>query len=408
MSDNDPAGAGVVAGSAVGVATGAFVLVTLVLGRAEVIADFRTAMPAGRTDLSPEIVFWITAIVGPAFRLAIGTIVGSLVGVVYDWLDSPGALVLFGIVAIVGALDTVTTNVPASQSATVAVVLGSWIIYVPLFLYIHGRNDSRTATAAAGRSDVATRSAGGSFPVDRRPFALLTAVGVLGVLAGAPYVLALQSGGEPIAVAAGFVFTNGLLVTGAVIVGLRAGPAIGFDAPTFDRWKPSLRSQPLLVPATAGALVGVALIALDAWVFAPRVSTAGNVEAPAQWRSWLLVLYGGITEELLLRFGLLTGLVWVATTIFRGNRPDGTDASQSIVWGAIVASAVGFGALHLSAAALTFEMTAAVVVRTLTLNGLAGVVFGWLYWRRGLVGAIAAHLATDLVLNVVAPLALGG
>lgn len=33
-------------------------------------------------------------------------------------------------------------------------------------------------------------------------------------------------------------------------------------------------------------------------------------------------------------------------------------------------------------------------------NGLGGLVFGWLYWKRGLV---AAHFATDVVLYVVAP-----
>ncbi|HXO41236.1 MAG TPA: CPBP family glutamic-type intramembrane protease, partial [Thermoanaerobaculia bacterium] len=34
-------------------------------------------------------------------------------------------------------------------------------------------------------------------------------------------------------------------------------------------------------------------------------------------------------------------------------------------------------------------------LRAFTLDGVAGIVLGWLYWRRGLEAAIAAHLAAD-------------
>jgi membrane protease YdiL (CAAX protease family) len=33
-----------------------------------------------------------------------------------------------------------------------------------------------------------------------------------------------------------------------------------------------------------------------------------------------------------------------------------------------------------------------------------GLVFGWLYWRRGLVAAMLAHFGLDLVLKVFIPL----
>ena len=35
------------------------------------------------------------------------------------------------------------------------------------------------------------------------------------------------------------------------------------------------------------------------------------------------------------------------------------------------------------------------------LNSLAGIAFGWLYWRRGLEAAMIAHFAADLVLHVL-------
>lgn len=37
-------------------------------------------------------------------------------------------------------------------------------------------------------------------------------------------------------------------------------------------------------------------------------------------------------------------------------------------------------------------------------NGAPGVVFGWLYWRRGLYSAMLAHFGLDLVIKVLVPL----
>ena len=50
-------------------------------------------------------------------------------------------------------------------------------------------------------------------------------------------------------------------------------------------------------------------------------------------------------------------------------------------------------------------MDGVVIARTLLLNGIGGVAFGWLYWKRGIEAAMLAHFSTDLVLHVIAPLA---
>jgi hypothetical protein len=38
------------------------------------------------------------------------------------------------------------------------------------------------------------------------------------------------------------------------------------------------------------------------------------------------------------------------------------------------------------------------------LNGLGGLAFGWLYWKRGLESAMMAHFSADIVLHVITPL----
>jgi membrane protease YdiL (CAAX protease family) len=49
------------------------------------------------------------------------------------------------------------------------------------------------------------------------------------------------------------------------------------------------------------------------------------------------------------------------------------------------------------------EITPLVVIRAIILNGIAGVAFGWLYWKMGLESAMLSHFFTDVVLHVILP-----
>jgi hypothetical protein len=37
-------------------------------------------------------------------------------------------------------------------------------------------------------------------------------------------------------------------------------------------------------------------------------------------------------------------------------------------------------------------------------NGVAGVIFGWLFRRLGLIAAMVAHFSADVVLHVIGPM----
>jgi hypothetical protein len=60
-----------------------------------------------------------------------------------------------------------------------------------------------------------------------------------------------------------------------------------------------------------------------------------------------------------------------------------------------------FGLGHLPATANILPLTPLVITRAILLNGVAGVAFGWLYWKRGLESAIVAHFTADIVLHVL-------
>jgi len=200
-----------------------------------------------------------------------------------------------------------------------------------------------------------------------------------------------------------------LLLGAATALGLWLGPKVGLGAPLLyrvvggDREAQSRLRGQLVPSAGLGILVGVGIVMLDLWVFAPRLAagggpTLGDGQPPA-WQGLLASFYGAIPEELLLRLGLMTLLVWVGARLTRTSVP-----GPLVMWTAIAITALVFGVGHLPTTAAMVPLTPLVIARALLLNGVGGIAFGWLYWKRGLVAAMLAHFSADIVLHVVTPL----
>lgn len=195
---------------------------------------------------------------------------------------------------------------------------------------------------------------------------------------------------------------SALLVAVAVWLGVVLAPKIGFRAAAFEAavTAGSIMSalRPQLRPGlVAGVVGGVGLFAMGGSGFpAVLAEMEQQFTVPIMAR----VLYGGVTEELLLRWGLMTVLVWL-TWRFLQHRC-GTPRPL-YVWLAIVVSALLFGAGHLPAAAamLAGELTGYVVLFIVGTNTAFGVLFGYLYWRYGLEASIIAHALAHLMSYVL-------
>jgi membrane protease YdiL (CAAX protease family) len=119
------------------------------------------------------------------------------------------------------------------------------------------------------------------------------------------------------------------------------------------------------------------------------------------------LLYGGITEELLLRWGFMSLLVWLGWRVLQ--RGEGAPR-PAIMWTAIILAAILFGVGHLPALAGIVVLTPLLIFRTILLNALGGLLFGWLFWRRNLETAMVAHAAGHVGFFIVnmAVLVIGG
>jgi hypothetical protein len=207
------------------------------------------------------------------------------------------------------------------------------------------------------------------------------------------------------------VIQPAVLTSVAVILGLWLAPKVGLHSPAAEAFAnqapvwPALKPQ--IVPGiAAGIACGVGIVAV--WIIAKPFMPAEFVTRALGFNKFIphavRILYGGFTEELLLRWGLMTFLVWLAWRIFQ--RGEGQVRGIFVI-GAIVLSAIAFGAGHLPiASALGGGLTLPVVIYVLAANSLFGIVAGFLYWRRGLEAAMLAHMFAHVVLIAAIALAL--
>jgi hypothetical protein len=251
-------------------------------------------------------------------------------------------------------------------------------------------------------------------------FFILLGASTFGAVAVLPYSLALQ--GDTLAqldipmplwlLITLQILQNVILFAIVILFGLLAANRVGLGLPILEaRLQGEAvgeKVKSILLPSILLGVIGsILVIALDSLVFMPMLLTelgekaaSLNQEAmqPAAWKGLLASFYGGIGEEVLLRLGLMSVLVWLGR--FVSKTEDGRP-TLAVLWIANILAAVLFGLGHLPATAALFPITPLVVTRAIVLNSFIGVVAGYLYFKRGLEAAMLSHFSADIVLHVL-------
>jgi membrane protease YdiL (CAAX protease family) len=245
-----------------------------------------------------------------------------------------------------------------------------------------------------------------------KAFRILFAAGLFGVLAILPFAFELvdslpidrASAPElPFAVIVLLALVqNGILLAVVIVFGMRLSHRVGLRMPLVDAWaagEPAPDVKAIVLPGLVlGGAAGVALVTVEVLFFLQHLpaSMLRAFHVPLWKRLLGGVVYGGITEELLMRLFLMSLFAWLLGKWWKASV--GTPAPGAF-WAAIVLVALVFGLGHLPATSLLAPLTPMIVARALVLNGIAGIAFGYLYWRYGLEAAMAGHMSTHLVLQ---------
>jgi hypothetical protein len=174
------------------------------------------------------------------------------------------------------------------------------------------------------------------------------------------------------------------------IIGLGLGtPAnLAFLSPTQ---RPRL-GRTLLASAALGVVMVLVVLGVDHLVFfgdsLRRIRTVGAMPVAVRFGA---VVLSSVSEELIYRLGIST---LVATLAFLALRRRSQRAAQVSVWLGIAVASVLFGFSHVGNAPNAEHP----ILRALTLDGLAAIVLGWLYWYRGLEAALVAHFTADAII----------
>ena len=256
--------------------------------------------------------------------------------------------------------------------------------------------------------------------INWKVFFILWIAAILATLAVLPYALELQAStlttadlpiSLPVLIALQTVQTA-ILFAIMIFIGMLLASRVGLGTPILeaatrgesvaDRVRSILPISILL-----GIMGALLIIALEVWIFQPAMlHELGEAAAalglqnaqPAAWKGFLASFYGGIAEEIQLRLFVMSLLVWLGRFLSRTAEGKPTAA---VFWVAAILAAILFGLGHLPATAALLPLSSLVVTRAIVLNGLLGVAFGWLYWKRGLEAAIVSHFAADIVLHVI-------
>ncbi|WJE55518.1 CPBP family intramembrane metalloprotease (plasmid) [Bacillus cereus] len=109
------------------------------------------------------------------------------------------------------------------------------------------------------------------------------------------------------------------------------------------------------------------------------------------------VIYGGVVEEIMMRLFFMSLTTFILWKLFARSK----EKENIPVWVFVVANIVSsllFAAGHIPTTIVTFGgLNALILIRCFLLNGVPGILFGWLYQKLGLQYAIIAHALAHVI-----------
>lgn len=244
--------------------------------------------------------------------------------------------------------------------------------------------------------------------VDWNIYWLLFMVAEFSLLAALPYGITMSGDALydlamsiPNILAAQFARSTVIFLIG-IFTGLYLGKKVGLKTPVLsslfeDRRLPSDFKSAFKLSVVLGITISLLILILDIFVFArDSEPLLVYLAAPPLWQRLMYSFYVGITEEVVLRFFLMTFIVWVSWKIKKDSEGNATNIG---VWIAIVIVSSVYGLIYLVFSRENMDPATAMSIAVS--NWLAGTCFGWIYWKKGLEYSIVANLVATLMLFVV-------
>lgn len=242
---------------------------------------------------------------------------------------------------------------------------------------------------------------------NKTKYLVLFLLGFVGILSSASLIPQLTSlSSEPLPMSVFWVqvvsvIQSSLLLLMMVLVGAIFAKRVNLSTPIIDKLCGVSTNFPrlsdILLPALFGGVIGGLCLVVFFYFMAdwlPVDFLQASEQFTPPWHTKLL--YGGITEEIIVRWGLMSFFTWGSYRIFQ--RKASQIRAYNYVIG-ILLSALLFGLGHLPVALmLTESPTIFLYLYIIVGNAIFGCIAGWLFYKRGLECAILAHILAHLTM----------
>ena len=191
-----------------------------------------------------------------------------------------------------------------------------------------------------------------------------------------------------------------IMLTVAVPVGIVLFEKVGLKIPVISSFvsKVSIPKKSFYSILTysflAGLLFSLLLILFEFSLYPLVEKELSQINSKTQPNLIVKILYGGITEELLMRLGLMTFFVWLSYKVQR-------NLNNTSYWIGILFSSILFAFGHFPIVFSPIaEPSSLLLTIIFTGNFMGGLIFGWLYWEKGLESAMIAHILAHLLTSL--------
>lgn len=146
--------------------------------------------------------------------------------------------------------------------------------------------------------------------------------------------------------------------------------------------------KPLMISVLSGVFIGFILV-IGEWISNVFIQNKNLLET-----SFIELLggvsYGGVLEEIIIRFGLMTLISYSLIKITKRE-------SKSVYIISILISSLIFSLGHLPAMLLVSNSDITIsIIKVMTLNMIASTIYGFLYYKYYLECAMVAHIMTHV------------
>lgn len=195
------------------------------------------------------------------------------------------------------------------------------------------------------------------------------------------------------------IFIQAIFFGIIIVIGLYLGKRVGLGAPLLKNWINGNFKRNLLLIALSfsilcGFVVTVIKLFLDYFIFSPFVPSL-----LVQWKLepiellWIVPFDQGINAEIIYRLFLMTFFVWFLS---KNQSLENKEIPAITFWIAILLTSLISG--FISSIHGTYEL---IKLQFFVFSSIGGVIFGWLYWKKGIESAILAHFISNLVLVLI-------